>query len=142
MPAYSQADEGRPGAMTFDDIQSRLDELLRDAGCVRYTAREALVDAADCWREIRADDLAHGESGEEPFCNFVVAQGVGIFALYGTGVDFYVIRGEESVFRDRFDHLAMIEVDATRAILASDFGRTTPDLNIEPELCRAWLSAD
>jgi hypothetical protein len=125
--------------MTFHDVQRRLDTLLREAGCERYSARQALADAAECWRDIRQDDIAHGGSGEEPFFNFVVAEGVGTFALYGAGVDFYVIPGDESDFRRRFEPLAMTEVDAARAILASEFKRSLPDLSVEPTLSHAWL---
>lgn len=127
--------------MTFHDIQRRLDTLLRNAGCERYTARQALADAAERWREIRQDDVAHGKSGEEPFFNFVVAEGVGIFTLYGTDVVFYVIPGDEWDFRDRFEPLAMSEVESARAILASDFKRSAPDLTVEAPLSRAWLSS-
>jgi hypothetical protein len=102
--------------------------------------REALADAAECWREVRADDTAHGASGEEPFCNFVAVDGVAIFTFYGASVDFYVVRGDEWDFRGRFDPLAMTEVDAARAILRSDFGRPAPDLVMSAQLSREWLS--
>jgi len=125
--------------MTFHDVQRRLNTLVREAGCERYTAQQALAEAAECWREIRQDDIAHGGSGEEPFFNFVVAEGVGIFTLYGTGVDFYVIRGQEWDFRNHFDPLAMPEVEPARAILASEFKRPVPDLSVEAGLSRAWL---
>jgi hypothetical protein len=125
--------------MNFHDIQLRLEELLRKAGCERYSAHEALADAAQCWREIRRDDVAHVGSGEDAFFNFVVAEGVGIFAFYGTGVDFYVVRGAEWNLRDRFEPLAMTEVEAARAILGSEFGRAVPDLSVEAGLSRAWL---
>lgn len=127
--------------MSFHEIQRRLDTLLRQAGCQRYTARQALADAAECWREIRLDNIAHGGTGEQPFCNFVVAEGVGIFALYGSGVEFYVIRGEERDFRHHFDQLAMSEVDETCAVLAEHFKRPAPDLVIEPPLSHVWLSS-
>ena len=152
--------------MSFHDVQRRLATLLRDAGCERYTARQALADVAKCWHEIRQDSIEHGGSGEEPFFNFVVAEGVGVFAIYGTGVEFYVIRGEEADLRDyfnqfkqltineveearpvlaeyyfchHFEPLAMTEVDAARAVLAERFKRASPDLVIEPPLSRAWL---
>jgi hypothetical protein len=125
--------------MTFHEVQRRLDTLLRDAGCERYTARQALADAAECWREVRQDDIAHGGSGEEPFFNFVVAEGVGVFAFYGTAVEFYVIPGDERQFRDHFEPLAMTEVEPARAIIQSDFKRLTPDVTVEARLCRAWL---
>src|SRR5687767_6172010 len=89
--------------MTFHDVQHRLDTILRKAGCDRYTARHALADAAKHWREIHQDDVAHGGSGEDPFFNFVVAEGVCVFAIYGTAVEFYVIRGEEADLRDYFN---------------------------------------
>jgi hypothetical protein len=127
--------------MTFHDIQRRLDALLRDAGCERYTARQALADAAECWRDVRQDHIAHGGSGEEPFFNFVVAEGVGVFATYGSEVDFYVVRGDEWDFRCRFETLAMTEVQPAREILASDFNRSEPDLTIDGPLSRAWLLA-
>jgi hypothetical protein len=125
--------------MTFHQFQRRLATLLRGAGCERYTAHQALADAAKCWREIREDDIAHGKSGEDPFFNYVVAEGVGVFALYGPEVHFYVIRGQEWDFRRHFDELAMIEVEAARAILASDFNRPNPDLTVTASLSRAWL---
>ena len=125
--------------MTFHEVQRRLDTLLREAGCQRYTAREALAEAAECWREIRQDSIAHGGSGEKPFCNFVLTEGVGVFALYGTGVEFFVIRGEEWDFRRHFDRLAMDEVEEARAVLAKHFKRSAADLIIDPPLSRAWL---
>jgi hypothetical protein len=141
--------------MTFHEVQHRLDTLLRDAGCERYSARQALADAAGCWREIRQDDIAHGGSGDEPFFNFVVAEGVGIFSFYSTNVDFYVVRADdlasrvdseplltteaEWIFRDRFEPLAMTEVDEARAILASQFNHRVPALSVEPPLSHAWL---
>src|SRR5262245_7077125 len=125
--------------MTFHDVQHRLESLLRDAGCERYTARQALADAAECWREIRKDNIAHGGAGDEPFFNFVVAEGVGGFTLYGTDVDFYVVCGDELDFRRRFESLAMNEVEPARAILASDFNRPVPDLTVAAPLRSAWL---
>lgn len=125
--------------MTFHDIQHRLDALLRDAGCEQYSARQALADAAECWREIHQDDIACGGSGEEPFYSFVVAEGVGVFAFYGPAVDFYVIRGEEWELRRRFEPLAMTDVEPARAILASAFKRSDPDLTIDAPLSQAWL---
>jgi hypothetical protein len=127
--------------MSFHDVQRRLDTLLRDAGCERYTARQALADAAECWREIRQDSIAHGGSGEVPFFNFVVAEGVGVFAFYGTGVEFYVIPGDEWQFRDRFEPLAMTEVEPARAIISSEFKRSAPDVTVEAPLSGAWLQA-
>ena len=127
--------------MTLPELQRRLDTLLREAGCERYTAGQALDDAATCWREIRDDYVAHGGSGEEPFFNFIVAEGVGIFALYGTGVDFFVIRGEQRDFRRHFEPLAMSEVEAARAILESEFKRPRPDVTVDASLSRTWLAS-
>ena len=125
--------------MTFHDVQHRLDTLLRDAGCELYTAQQALAAAAECWRAIREDAVAHGQSGDDPFFNFVVAEGVGIFTFYGTDVEFYVIPGEEWQFRDRFDHLAMTEVEPARAIITSYFNKLMPDLTVDAPMSRAWL---
>ena len=113
--------------------------MLREAGCQGYTAGQALADAAQCWREIREDDIAHGGSGDEPFFNFVVAEGVGVFALYGADVEFYVVPGQEVDFRRQFEPLAMAEVEAARALLAEHFQRSAPDLVVESLLSRAWL---
>jgi hypothetical protein len=125
--------------MSLRDIQLRLEVLLRDGGCERYTARQALADAAQCWREIREDDIAHGGSGEKPFGNFVATEGVAVFALYSAAVEFYVIRGDEADFRRHVDQLSTNEVEAMRAVLAEHFNRPAPDLIIEPPLSRAWL---
>src|SRR5687767_11918150 len=127
--------------MTFHDVQRRLDTMLREAGCQRYSGRQALADAAECWREVRDDDIAHGVLVEEPFFNFVATEGVGVFAMYGSGVEFYVVPGEEPDLRRRFEPLAMTEVEAARAILAAEFGRPAADLSIEASLSRAWLLA-
>src|SRR4051794_21070613 len=97
--------------MSFHDVQRRLATLLREAGCERYTAQQALADAATCWRAVRQDSIAHGGSGEEPIFNFIVAEGVGIFAMYGTNVDFYVVRGDELASREKSEQLAEIEAE-------------------------------
>jgi hypothetical protein len=125
--------------MTLHEIQLRFDTLLREAGCKRYTAAKALDDAAKCWRFIHADNVAHGEEVDGPFCNFVVTEDVGIFAFYGNDIEFYVVCGDEWAFRKRFDSLAMTDVNETRAILASDFQKELPDLIIPAALKQAWL---
>jgi hypothetical protein len=125
--------------MTFHEVQSRLDVILKNAGCRQYTGHRALVDAAECWRDVCRDEVARGLSGDAPFFNFVVAEGVGVFALYGSEVQFHVVRGEEADFRRRFEQLAMTDVEGARGILASAFNRLAPDLIVNESLSRAWL---
>jgi hypothetical protein len=127
--------------MTIGDIQDRLDALLVEAGCRRYTAAEARADAAECWREICADAIAHGESPDAPFFNFVVSAGVGVFTFFGPQVELYVVRGDEWGFRTRFDPLAMVDVVQSRQVLADEYSKVTPDLVIDESLTAEWLRA-
>jgi hypothetical protein len=124
--------------MAFHEIQNRLAALLIEAGCQDYTARRALSDAVECRREINRDNKAHG-SAEEPFCNWIATEDVGIFTFYGSRIEFYIIHAEETELLKLLGTLAMSDVDAHRSLLRLKFDRVEPDLIIDPILSRAWL---
>jgi hypothetical protein len=108
-------------------------------GCQKYTARQALADAAETWREVRQDDIAHGQPDERPFFNYFAIDGACVFTIYGRETAIYVLPGDESAFRSRFDKLAMKEVEEAMGILAEDFHKSLPDLLLNEQLTRKWL---
>ncbi len=69
--------------MDVNELQSRLETLLEGAGCSRYTVRDLHRDTRQCRDDIYADNLARGESPASPFYNFIVAEGVAVFTLFG-----------------------------------------------------------
>jgi len=120
--------------------QSRLGALLKQAGCTDYSADEARADAQECWRDIREDNLAHGDSADEPFFDFVLTENVAVFTFFEPSLSIYILPGDELSFRTRFEALAMIDVEEARQILATDFNKASPDIMLDPTLARAWLS--
>jgi hypothetical protein len=124
------------------ETQARLDTLLRQAGCTAYSAGEARRDAQECWRDILADEAAHGNSENEPFYSYVVTENAGVFTFFEPAIGIYVVPGDEWSFRSRFDALAMSDVELAKELLARHFGRIAPDLVIDQALSRAWLTAD
>ena len=132
--------------MSADDriVETRaaLEALLRRAGCVHYSADEARADAQECSREIRADTLAHGAAADRPFFSFVVTENVGIFTFYEPSLSIFVVPGDEMSLRSHFDALAMVDVEPARELLASQFGKSAPDLTLDEVSTRAWLRGD
>ena len=96
------------------------------------------------WRDVYADAVAHGDSGDEPFFNYVAAEGAAVFTLYGPTVELFVFAAEEADLRDRdlreqFDPLAMSEVRRARRILATVFNKPEPDVAMDGPLAAEWL---
>src|ERR687896_618171 len=96
--------------MNLDEVETRLETLLRQAGCRRYSSAKARADAQEVWRDVRQDDAAHGQSSDEPFFTFVVAEGVGVFTFFGPSREIFVLPGDEQHFRNPFEPLATVEV--------------------------------
>jgi hypothetical protein len=126
--------------VSIRDLQVRLDRHLKEAGCRGYTGGAAIADALETWCEIRRDCAAHGESQDQPFCNWVVTEGVCVFAFYDQNVELFVIRVDEPDFRQHFEPLAMAQVPENRRLLRIKFGRCEPDLVLQRRFCRAWLA--
>jgi hypothetical protein len=126
--------------VSIRDLQVRLDRQLKEGGCRVYTGGAAIADALGTWREIRRDCAAHGEPEDQPFCNWVVTEGVCVFAFYTQEVELFVIRVDEQEFRRDFELLAMAQVRENRELLHRRFGRCSPDLVLDRQFCRAWLA--
>jgi hypothetical protein len=122
--------------------RSRLDALLKQAGCTDYSAEEVQLDEQECWSEITADAIAHGDSADDPFYDFVATQNVAVFTFYGPSLSIYVVRGDESSFRSHFEALAMTDVEEAREILARHFNKSSPDILLDRTLTGAWLTPE
>ena len=127
--------------MNLEELDGHLDALLAGAGCTRYSASEARADAQEVWRDVREDAVAHGESPEDPFFNFVVAGSVGVFTFFEQSVAIYIVVGEEQEFRRNFDRLAMADIASAKRVLARGFGKNAPDILIPASLATHWLAA-
>jgi hypothetical protein len=111
---------------------------VQKAGCTNLTAAEVHEDTRDCWCEIRDDRRTHGGDEKRPFFDSFIEDNVGVFILYGTTIDIYVVPGEEQVFQP-FKALAMVDVAKARELLAKDLAKPTPDITLSPALSALWL---
>jgi hypothetical protein len=127
-----------PGNMV--ELDRRLADLVQSAGGDYPVAdiREEMVTTS---REIRADDTAHGLQARY-FFSFSAWRGVAVFTVYANGLEIYVIPYEPEQEWDlirKFEPLAMMDVDESRDILRRDYGKSAPDLSVEPTLASEWL---
>lgn len=127
---------------TIDGVQGRLAVLLQQAGCHTYSAGEVRADAAECWRETREDAIAHGDSPDEPFFNFVVTDAAAVVTFFEPAVSIYVLAGDEFDLIQRIEgsRLAMMDVEPARQFLAREFGKVSPDLTVDASLAAEWLA--
>jgi hypothetical protein len=126
---------------SLDEFESRLSAILAGAGSHCYGVADLRRDARDCRDDIYQDASQHGGDIAEPFFNFVVVDGVAVFALFESNFSVYVVSCEESELIERTNKLAVIDVDACRDILAREYGKSSPDAALPRSLGELWLSA-
>lgn len=127
--------------MDLNEFESRLRVLLAEAGCVRYGVSDLHRDTRECRDGIYADDTAHGQLPDSSFYYFIVAEGVAVFTFFESDFSVYVFRCDEHDLITETDPLALDDTDACKALLASKYRKTKPDLVIARGLAENWLSS-
>ena len=122
------------------ELERRLADLVHSVGG-DYPVADIRKEMATTSREIRADGMAHGlQAGS--FFSFSAWRGVAVFTVYAEGLEIFVVPYEPEQEWDligKFEGLAMIDVDESRDILRRDYGRSAPDVSVEPTLASEWL---
>jgi hypothetical protein len=125
----------------LDEFESRLRELLREAGCVRYGVPDLIADTKQCRDEIYSDTVAHGGSVSSPFFDFVIVEGVAVFTFFESDFSVYVFACNELELINVTGALAMTDTDACKLLLEKKYGKPKPDLVIARGLVEHWLSS-
>ena len=125
---------------SLDEFESRLSVRFAEAGIHRYGVADLRRDTRNCRDDIYNDTSQHGGDIAEPFFNFVVADGVAIFTLFGSDFSVYIVPCEESELIAQTNSLTMIDIGAVRDLLAREYGRSVPDAALPRSIGELWLT--
>jgi hypothetical protein len=120
------------------DLAKNLAEL--NSSLSTHQVRAALVATN---RETRADSVAHGGTGDEPFWDLVSDERVHVFSVFGTNTfDLYIFAAPDfHELIDKLNSFAMVDVGELKDFLAMRYGITTPHISINRSHAEYWLSA-
>lgn len=94
----------------------------------------------ECRDDIYADTLAHGGRSEDPFFNFVIAEGVAVFTFFESDFSLYVFRCNETDLISQTNRFAMSDTAECKAYLAEVHQKSLPDLVVSRPVCEHWLA--
>ena len=125
--------------MELHHFESEFRSLLLMRDC-QASLEEVRVDIQRCKDEIYADDVAHGESLGDPFCNFTIYDNVAVFTFFENEFSVYVLLCNQAELIQLMEPLAMIQTEECKSLLGERFGKHTPDLQIPRAVAELWLS--
>jgi hypothetical protein len=123
-----------------NELESRLEALLAEAGCSTYGVRDLHRDTKLCRDDIYADNVAHGQSSVGSFYNFIVADGVAVFTFFESDFSVYVVGCDEQQLIAETISFALADTDACKSLLANQYGKPEPDLTVSRGMAEHWLS--
>ena len=122
------------------DLEHRLTDLIQAVGG-DYPVSHLRDNLANQTRYIEDDDAAHGLETTAYF-TFTVWREVAVFIVVAGAFEIYVVPYEpedEWELIGRFEPLGLDGIDECRDILRRDYGKSGPDVHVEPELAAEWL---
>jgi len=130
-------------AESTNQISATLRSVLAQAGCRKYGERELRRDAKECMVEVTREALKHEVDPGTPFFSFVVSEGVAIVTIFDDPFEIYVFSCDESelvrAFKSQF---AMRDVGPCKQLLATQYGKTAPDVAAARSLAQLWMESD
>ncbi|WP_233214877.1 hypothetical protein [Rhodopirellula bahusiensis] len=126
----------------MDDLSSferSVSAALRQAGCDTFTASNLRRHTREVRDDIYADEVAHGSDIAAPFVNFIITHDVAIFTIFDDPFLVYVVPCTEREMISDTDAFAMAEISEHIELLATKYGKSTPDASISRTLAESWL---
>jgi len=120
------------------DLAKNLAEL--NSSLSTHQVKAALVATN---KEIRADSMAHGGTGDEPFWDLVSDERVHVLSVFGNDTfELYVFATSDfHELINKLNSFAMVDVGELKDFLAMRYGITTPHIYINRSHAEYWLSA-